>query len=81
MQTVRLRYDEAVDIVLPDGQKVQVLLSYCEPGEQQPEIDIMLPESLAINCFESHLCPAENPGLERHVLLARQIIIPIPIKT
>lgn len=55
--TVYLDFNESVDIVLPGGKIVSVLLSYLEPGEQCPELDIMLPESWAVNNY--------GPGLEK----------------
>lgn len=72
MGQINLGYNESVDIVLPNGKKVSVLLGYLEPGEQLPEIDIMLPDVLTLNCFGEGL---SNP----HTHDAKQIIIPIAV--
>jgi hypothetical protein len=75
---INLNYNEDIDIVLPDGQRVSILLSYLEPDEQLPEIDIKFPAQVSANCFLEALEPAvaEPPGA--HVIEVRQIVVPIP---
>lgn len=67
---IHLSDGDDVVIVLPDGRKV--VLAYNEVDEESdPELDIILPETLTLNTF--------LPGLAgQHVIEAVQIIIPLP---
>jgi hypothetical protein len=76
--TIQLGYNEEIEVILPDGQKVSILLSYLEPGAQLPEIDIKFPSTVTVNCFLDGLRPAMRTEHGAHILEARQIIVPIP---
>jgi hypothetical protein len=78
---VMLGYNEDVNIVLPDGQRISILLSYLEPGAQLPEIDIKFPARAVANCFIEDLKPATRTEHGAHVLEVQQIIVPIPPRT
>jgi len=65
---------EQVDIVLPDGRKIDILWSDCD-DEALPELDIGLPCNMAVNCFGEHLTPATAENNVCHNV--RQIIIPV----
>jgi hypothetical protein len=79
--TIQLGYNEDLEVILPDGQKVSILLSYLEPG-QLPEIDIKFPSTVIVNCFLDGLHPAARTEHGAHILEARQIIVPIlPIES
>lgn len=69
---VSLSYGDDLTIALPDGREVSILLSYEEPGEQLPELDVMLPIECAINCVTSSPASAK-----KKTPYAKHIIIPI----
>lgn len=80
-KTILLRYGDELELELPDGQKVSILLGYEEPGKQRPELDILLPVPMAVNAFGENLVPAEVAVEgEPHVLLAKQLIVPLATK-
>lgn len=66
--------NETLVVGLPDGREVSILLGNLEPGEQLPELDIMLPEAMTLNCFLAGLVPSPARG---NTVTARQIIIPL----
>lgn len=76
-QVIRLEHNEEVDLVLPDGQKISILLSYLEPDEQFPELDIKFSQQVSANCFLEALQSSVPDPPNMHALLVRQIIIPI----
>jgi hypothetical protein len=76
--TIKLGLGESLDIVLPDGRAVSVVLSNMEDEQEFPELDIMLPGIAAVNCFGESLNPARSgAGHGGHIRLAKQLIIPI----
>lgn len=78
--TIKLDYNRDINIELPNKQVINILLSYVEPGEQHPEIDIKLPSILAVNCFAEHFANAEQlDDFNKHIRLSRQLIIPIEV--
>jgi hypothetical protein len=74
---IELGSNEEIDVILPDGRKVSILLSYVEPGEQLPEVDIKFPVECILNCFGEGLRPAKTTEHGHHILEGRQIIIPL----
>lgn len=75
---VKLEYNEEIEVSLPDGQKISILLSYLEPGAQLPEIDIKFPSTVTVNCFLEGLRLATRTEPGPNTIQARQIIVPIP---
>jgi hypothetical protein len=78
---IGLNFDEEVMLRLPDGRCLSVMLH--ENGEEDslPEIDIVLPEEMAVNCFGERLKMAPSIGEYEHIRLAKQIIIPVEAAT
>lgn len=73
---IKLAYNEAIALMLPDGRKVAIELSYLEPDEQLPELDIYLPCEMTANCFKAGLVTAEPLDDEHvNVLIVRQVTI------
>lgn len=81
MMTITMRIGDELKIELPGGLSASVVIT--EPDESvedepsYPELDIMLPGNLAVNCFGDHLNPAETLHDQPHILAAKQIIIPL----
>ncbi len=73
---VYVRGGDAIDIELPSGQVVNILYSDID-DDALPEIDIMLPEDLCVNCFMEHLEPSKPDSENPNVLESRQLIIPV----
>jgi len=46
-------------------------------NDQQPELDIMFPDIVSVNCFGHALNPAKANGDTEHIRLAKQLLIPI----
>ena len=81
-QAIHLRDDDTLDLILPDGRVINIEYSNLEPGNQLPELDIMLPCDMVANCYTDHLQPAPILGnvdlsINGHIRLVRQIIIPM----
>lgn len=76
---VILGYNEDVNIILPDGQRISILLSYLEPGAQLPELDIKFPSTVTVNCFLEGLKPATRTEHGAHILEVRQLIVPVQL--
>ena len=74
---IKLEYEDSVVLILPDGRKVSILLSYKEPGNQLPELDIVLPVRMMVNCFLDNFVPSKPEPKYPNVLETRQIIIPL----
>jgi len=89
VKSVYIAYNETIALVLPDGTRLDVLLSYEEPGKQFPELDLKLPQDSAINCFGENLMPAiattetvlpvnlRKHEEGSHIRTGRQVIIPL----
>jgi hypothetical protein len=71
---IEVNYNEAIDVLFPGGRKISILLSYLEPSEQTPEIDIMFDADMILNCFMPGLEPAKPTRHGAHILEGRQII-------
>ena len=56
---------------------MSILLGYQEPGWQLPELDILLPRTLTVNCLGRGLYPTVPASDAPHVLDAIQLVIPI----
>jgi len=81
MLTIAMRIGDELKIELPGGLTASIVIT--EPDESGddgpsfPELDIMLPGNLAVNCFGDHLRPAETLHGDSHILAAKQIVIPL----
>lgn len=76
---ILLRDGDKFQLVLPDGREVGVELSH-PFGQLLPELEIQLPQELAVNCFAEHLQPAKGLRGAAHCRLARWLTIPIEKK-
>ena len=77
-KTIHLFYNDEITIVLEnDGRTVSILLSYLEPKDQCPEVDIKFDKGYILNCFGASLSPAKVTAHGPNVLEGRQIIIPL----
>jgi hypothetical protein len=74
---VHLFYNDEVTIVLMDGRMVSIVLSYLEPGDQDPEIDIKFDKDFGLNCIGANLSLAKVTAHRPNVLEDPQIIIPL----
>jgi len=80
MPKIQLNYNDEIILELPNGEEISLVLSYLEPDEQHPELDIVLPKNCYANCFAEDFEPAKQPsGAASNILDCRQIIIPIKL--
>jgi hypothetical protein len=77
---IKLNYGDEVTLVLADGQEVSVLYDKPDDDQPLPELDIMLPRKMAVNCFKKGLVPAVPGTDDANVIEAKQLIIPVELR-
>ena len=74
---IGIKDNEYVTIVYGDYE-IEVGISNIEPQEQLPELEIILPQELAVNCWGDHLHKARPISADNlHVRIASQLCIPL----
>jgi len=75
--TIHLDYEQDIDIILPDGRTINILLSHLDE-DALPELEIYLPDEWAVNNWGNGL--KEAPAIDSetpYVRIASQLNIPI----
>ena len=81
MATKKIRlenYNDTVVIILPDGRMMSVAVFYDGNDNKVPDLNVMFPESLTLNCFDKPGTPAWSTKHGPHILKGQQIVAPLP---
>jgi hypothetical protein len=74
---VELQDEETIFIVYKQ-HRIEVGITNLEPGDQLPELDIVLPKEMCLNCWADHVEPAKELDKEHpHVRVGSQICVPL----